>query len=52
MDANIKFTLEVAIEVTEENGSCYMYLNFMDIKIILYPSGKLEIDVHYNPPNT
>ena len=53
MDLHIKFTLDGGREETDEHGViCYQSLNFLDITIILFPSGKIETDVYYKATNT
>ena len=52
LDINIKFTIEASTTVSDENGSTFQSLNFLDINIILHPSGEVETDVYYKPTNT
>ena len=52
MDEHIQFTIEAAKETTDIDGISYQYLNFLDIKVILLPSGQINTDIYYKPTNT
>ena len=52
MDEFINFTLEPATKTSEDIEKNHQILNFLDIKIILHPSGNLETDMFYKPTNT
>jgi hypothetical protein len=48
---SIRFTIEVSKSETI-NGIIVQVLNFLDIRIILHPSGKIETDIYYKPTNS
>ena len=52
LDVQIEFTLEPAKLVKDHNGNSLQTLEFLDIKVILHSSGKIETDVFYKPTNT
>ena len=48
---NIKFTIEVGT-YEEINGTRIQTLNFLDVKIILHESGRIETDIFYKDTNS
>ena len=52
MDTDIQFTLDVATEEKLENNEVCQILNFLDISVILHPTGHIETDIYYKVTNT
>ena len=51
LDQQIEFTMEPSTTKWSNNYS-YQSLNYLDIEIKLYPTGKIETDIYYKPTNT
>ena len=49
---SIKFTFELGQSFTLDNGEVVLVLNFLDIRIILHPDGRIETDIYYKETNT
>lgn len=47
----IKYTIEVNV-IKYVNGIRLKILNFLDVKLILHESGRVEIDIHYKDTNS
>ena len=49
---NINFTFDLANVITLQDGTVVKKLNFLDITIILHPSGKIDTDIYYKETNS
>ena len=48
---SIKFEIDHSKKKTLDDGTEVKTLNFLDVNIILHPSGKIETDIYYKPTN-
>ena len=51
MDPHIKFTIENAEIVSNDQGLSLQHLNFLDIMVILHPNRDIETDIYYKDTN-
>lgn len=51
LDEKIEFTMEPA-SIKSSNNEDYQSLNYLDIAVILHPTGQIETDIYYKPTNT